>query len=124
MVNILQYTQKANALTVTPALVHSKLGKLNENLIAGRMEDAHEFTKHLLAAMTKKYLEKSPNSNRLNDEAKKTTPIGQIFGFSTRDEITCSTCGNVKFKQSHEEDMSLPIEAANSLHEAMTVNVA
>lgn len=99
-----------------PAFVkHLRL--IAKQMRIGRQEDAHEFMRFLLESFQKNAL--APYGTHLDDKAKLTNPIFQIFGGKLQSKVKCLTC----MKESHTYDpfmdLALDIRHCDALEHAL-----
>lgn len=119
MAKTLIASQQANAQTIKPYLVYSKLRLVCKHLVPGQQEDAHEFIRYLMEAMEKAYLARFPRHAQFEQYSKETTPINQILGGYLKSSVRCLACGHVSVTFQHFEDILLDIRKANTMDEAL-----
>ncbi|KAI5645357.1 ubiquitin carboxyl-terminal hydrolase domain-containing protein [Phthorimaea operculella] len=115
----LMATQKSGGAPIKPWQVYSKLRLICRHLTPGRQEDAHEFLRYLVEAMEKCYLTRIPNSEKLDQYSKETTPLNQILGGYLRSTVRCLACHHLSVTYQHFQDLLLDIRKHSTLDEAL-----
>ncbi|XP_075890757.1 ubiquitin carboxyl-terminal hydrolase 17-like protein 6 isoform X2 [Nelusetta ayraudi] len=100
---------------IKPIGVLSKLQKIAEHFQYGKQEDAHEFLRYILDTMQQCCLPE----NISDRQTQTTTFIHQVFGGYLRSRVECSNCKAVSDSFDPFLDISLEIENAFSISDAL-----
>ncbi|XP_030338367.1 ubiquitin carboxyl-terminal hydrolase 42 isoform X2 [Strigops habroptila] len=101
---------------IKPTSVISGLKRIGKHFRYGSQEDAHEFLSFTVDALQKACLNESTT---LDVSSQATTLIYQIFGGYLRSQVKCLSCKAVSDRYEPFRDITLDIETATSVTEAL-----
>ncbi|EJD53964.1 cysteine proteinase [Auricularia subglabra TFB-10046 SS5] len=111
---------KGNAFSPSPIL--HNLHKIAKSLRRGRQEDAHEFLRFLIDAMQKACLHGQPK--KVDPAVAEATWVSRVFGGKLRSRVRCCSCNHPSDTFDSILDLSLDIQNASSVHQALKHFVA
>ncbi|SGY65766.1 BQ5605_C004g02594 [Microbotryum silenes-dioicae] len=100
-----------------PNFIVNNMRKIASHFRPGRQEDAHEFLRFSIDNMQLSALFGTPST--LDQPAKDSTFVHQIFGGRLRSRVTCEACGHASDTFDSVLDLSLDVNKTTSVKEAL-----